>query len=147
PTAGGSWRRLPAARRARPPDRWRRRDAAPPPPTAARRPRSQREAAIGEECRAGGIARLIGGQIDGDGRHFFDRAEPAHGLAFDEHATRLVLPAHLSPQRLDALVERRRLDGTGADGVAADALADEVDRHGLGEAHHGGFGGPVDVAV
>src|SRR5204863_4136594 len=60
---------------------------------------------------------------------------------------RLVLAADLPAQRLDTLVQRRRLDGPGTNAVAADALADEVHRHRLGEADHGRLGGAVDVAV
>jgi hypothetical protein len=48
---------------------------------------------------------------------------------------------------VDAVLQRRRVDGAGADGIAADALADEVGRHALGQADHRGLGGAVDERI
>src|SRR6185437_14497552 len=70
-------------------------------------------------------------------------AEPAHRLAVDEGLAHRVGTA-LS---LDAIVERRRLDGARGDRIAAYALLDEVGGDRFGEADDGSLGSAVDEAV
>src|SRR5262245_48453245 len=107
----------------------------------------QRKSSVGDDGLARRERRLIGGEIHGDGGHLLGGAEAAHGLAGDEHRAGLVGAADLPAQGSDAVVEGGRLDGAGADTVAAHALGDEVHRHRLGEPDDGGLGRPVDVAV
>ena len=70
------------------------------------------------------------------------RAEASHRLAIDERLPDLRPTA----QGRDPLIERGRLHGAGADGVASHPLPDEIGRHRLGEADDRGLGGGVDAA-
>src|ERR1700731_4506085 len=83
----------------------------------------KRHPAVDEMGLAGNVARLVAGKKEGQQSDLFGRAEPAHRLAVDEGLPHHVrwLPRLLRQCR-DALVERRRFDRAGADGVAADAL-------------------------
>src|SRR6185503_6850921 len=109
---------------------------------------SNRHAAVDQMRLPGDVARFIGGQEHRQRRHFGGGAEPAHRLAADEILAHLLERlAGLLGHRLHALFERRRHDGARADGVAADAAADEIDRHRLGQPDHRRLGGAVDVAV
>src|SRR5262245_15523428 len=107
----------------------------------------QCKSSVGDDGLARRESRLVRGQIHGDGGHLLGGAEAAHGLAGDEHGAGLVGAADLAAEGGDAVVEGGRLDGAGADAVAAHPLADEVHRHRLGQADDGGLGRPVDVAV
>src|SRR5947209_17319338 len=83
----------------------------------------EREAAVGEMDLPGGEAALVGGEIDGQRGDLLGLAEPAHRLAVDKSLThRLDALAGLRRQRGDALLQRRALDGAGADRIAAHAL-------------------------
>src|SRR5581483_5207955 len=110
--------------------------------------RSQYEPAIGEMDLSGGVARLIGGEIDREPADFLGLAEAPDGLTIDESLTNLVdrLAGVLS-QCFDAHVERRRFDRAGTDRVAADSLPDVVDGDRLGEANDCGLARAIDVAI
>src|SRR6185503_20385371 len=85
--------------------------------------------AVDHVDRAGGEGRFVAGEVDRQGGDLVGRAEPAGRLALQEEPAGVRAAAEAG----DALVERGRLDGTGADRVAADALAHIVDRDRLGE--------------
>src|SRR5258708_37916787 len=96
----------------------------------------------------GDVARLVRGEEKRERRHLLGRAEPSHGLTVDKSLAHLCLRFFgLLGLRLDAAVERRRMDGAGADRVRPDALADEIGGHRLGEPDDRGLGGPIDIAV
>src|SRR3979411_3029509 len=97
---------------------------------------------------AGGVAPLVRWREPHERGHLLGRAEPAHGLAVDKSLAHLCLRfLGLLGLRLDAAVERRRMNGAGADRVRPDALADEIGGHRLGEPDDRGLGGPIDIAV
>src|SRR5208282_660655 len=95
---------------------------------------------------AGNVARFVAGEKERHPGYFLGRAEPAHWLARDE-----ILPhgiertSGLLRHRRDAFAERRRLDRARTNGVAADALLDEIGGDRLGEPDHRGLGGAVDI--
>lgn len=92
---------------------------------------------------AGGETALVAAEIQGELRDLFGLAEAAHGLARGEGLAGGFVVARL----FQALVQRRGLDSARADGVAADAVADEIGGDGLGHADHGGLGDAVVEAA
>ena len=66
-----------------------------------------------------------------------------------DRLTRLELRACLRivAIRMQARLQRRGIDGAGADGIAADTLRDEVRGDGLGEADDRRLGGAVRTAI
>src|SRR5256885_16155817 len=95
-----------------------------PPVTTAQRPfRSilfmgispalQRPAAVDDMRDTGRERALVAGEIDGKGCDFLGGAEPAHRVPRDEH----LAPA--GARSLRPVHHRGRLDGAGADAVAA----------------------------
>src|SRR3954471_21442821 len=88
---------------------------------------SEHVAAVNDEVDAGGEGGFVARQINCHGRDFFSGAQPAHFLARDEHL--LALRA----DDCGAVEHRRRLDGAGADAVAANALRDEVECYRAGQ--------------
>src|SRR5207253_871097 len=87
------------------------------------------EAAIDDVQPTSGETRLVAGEIDDEMGDFLGGAEPAHRLAVDEGLAHRLAAA----LRLDAVVERRRLDGPRRDRVAAYALLDVVGGDRFGE--------------
>src|SRR5688500_16868326 len=108
---------------------------------------SKRKSAVRRDGDAGGKIAFVARQVDGDGSHLLGGAEPAHRLARHEHLVRLLDAAHLLAERLDALFQRGRQHGAGADGVAADAAPDEVGGDRFGEPDHRRLGRSIDVTV
>src|SRR5690348_16208618 len=92
---------------------------------------------------AGGEACLVAREIERERRDLLGRAEAAERLARDEGLADRIAAALCG----DAILERLRLDGAGADRVAADTLLEVVDGDRLGEADHRGLAGAVDEAV
>src|SRR5262249_18259082 len=92
-----------------------------PLPSRAREEDLQRQPTIHEMRLAGNVARFVRRKEERQRRRLLSRSEPAHRLAVDEILLDL-------GQRLSAalrlcrnpVLERRRLDGAGTDGVAAD---------------------------
>src|SRR5258708_10055019 len=69
--------------------------------------RSQRHAAVDEVRLAGDVARLVGGEEDGERRDLSGCPEPPHGLAVDEALAYLIRrAAGLLRRGRDALRER-----------------------------------------
>jgi hypothetical protein len=120
-----------------------RKGAAPKGRLERERKRLEGPAAVDDVDGAGGVGGFVGGEVDGEGCDFFGLADAADGLAGDEIAPGFFNVA----ERGDALLEGWRLDGTGANGVDAHSLLDEIDGESLGEADYGGFGGAVDEAI
>src|SRR3954451_20996152 len=102
---------------------------------------SQRPAAVDDVGDAGGEGALVAGKVYRERADLFRRAEPAHWLAADEHF------APAGTCRGGAVQHRGRLDGAGADRVAADAFGDEVGGDCAGQRRDRGLGRAVDVAV
>src|SRR5262245_9601630 len=82
--------------------------------------------AIDDERLTGGEARLIAGKVDRDIGDLLYRAEAAHRLTGNELLHRELEVAG----RAHALLQRRRRDGSRADGVAADPALDEISGNG-----------------
>src|SRR6516225_7679243 len=80
----------------------------------------QRHPTIDEMRLAGNVACLVTDEEEGEVSDFLGGAEPAHGLTVDEGLAHIVERAsRLLRQRRDAVLERRRFDSAGANGVAA----------------------------
>src|SRR5438552_6639096 len=105
--------------------------------------RSAGPATIDDKGLTGDESRFVAGEIDHQCGDFLRAGQTAHGLAGDEGLAGLFIVALL----VHAIIEGRCIDGAGANGVAADALVDEVDRQRLGEADDRGLGGAIDEAV
>src|SRR4051794_13389116 len=102
-----------------------------PPVTTAQRPfrsilftfvalSSKRPAAVDDVGDAGGEGALVAGKVHRERADLVRGAEPSHRLPADEHF------AALRSGGGGAVQHRRRLDGAGADAIAADAPGDEV---------------------
>src|SRR3954469_22475732 len=89
-------------------------------------------AAIDDVDRAGGEGRVIAGEIERERGDLGRSTEPAHRLALDEAFERPLVIAGLA----QPLAQRRGVDGTGADRVAANAMLDEVRGDRFGETNH-----------
>src|SRR5205823_9577923 len=88
---------------------------------------SKGKAAVDDVDRAGRERGFVGGEIGGERRHLLGGAEPAQGLALDKGAARrLGAAGQEDALHRDALVERGRRDGAGADRVTADPLGNEI---------------------
>src|SRR5258708_1921714 len=101
------------------------------------------ETAVDDMQSPGSEARLVAREIDDEMRDLLGGAQPSHRLAVDEGLAH-GLGAAL---RLDAVVERGRLNGAGRDRVAAYALLDVVGGDRLGQPDDGRLGRAVDEAV
>src|SRR6266567_2893407 len=102
---------------------------------------SEHVAAIDDEVDTGGESAFVAPKIDRHRRDFLCGAEPAHLLAGDEFLASIRASGGRAPEH------RRRLDGAGADAVAADALRDEVERNRARQQRNRRFGRTVDITV
>ena len=92
----------------------------------------QREAAVGDDGGAGHVGGLVRGQIDGECA--ISSAVPSRPIGWRSMNICAPCPRRRPARRApDPLLERGRVDGAGANAVAADALADEVHGDRLGE--------------
>ena len=82
-------------------------------------PLTKGPAAVDDVDGAGGVAGFVGGEVDGESGDLFGFADAADGLASDEIAAGLFDVA----KRGDALLEGRRFDRAGTDGVDANCPA------------------------
>src|SRR5439155_17572615 len=86
--------------------------------------RSDGHAAVDGIDIAGGEDRLVRGEKYDNRRDLLGLGEPPHGLARDERLARL----DRIGESADAFLQRWRVYGPRRDGVAADALGDEIRR-------------------
>ena len=86
---------------------------------------------------------LIAGQVQRQRGDLFRLAQPSHGLARLELRAGLRVVAIGMQTRL----QRRRIHGARADGIAANALRDEIRRHRLREPDDRGLGGAIGAAI
>jgi len=82
---------------------------------------------------ASGEARLIRSEIRHKSCDFFRRRDAAHRLAGDEIRQSLfVIAGGAQP-----VMQGRAVHRAGADGIASNALGDEIGSNGLGQSHDG----------
>src|SRR5437660_11980050 len=93
------------------------------------------------------VAGLIGGKESRERGDLLGMSEPTHRLAFDESLFDL-RERFTGRARtiLDPLLERRRFDRAGTDGVGSDAFLDEIGGHRFGKSNYGRFCGAVLIA-
>src|SRR6516162_748888 len=114
----------------------------------ARNDELHRHTAVDEMRLTGNVASFVASEKQRKGGDFLRGAEPPHRLAIDESLPYFIeRPAGFLRCGGDAVFQRRRFDRAGTNGVAADALLDEIGCDRLRQPDHRRLGGAVGIAV